>query len=80
MKKQRTVESATSITSVTSKKIFAITGLAINLRGDLVADINKLGGIVLEGDVWNPDCTHVICSKPTKSEKCLAAIASGVWY
>ncbi|KAL3896635.1 MAG: hypothetical protein SGCHY_003942 [Lobulomycetales sp.] len=60
-------------------KYFMISGVSGSARSSLSQAIKKLGGVLLEGDGWDSLCTHLICAKPTKTEKCLAACASGSW-
>ncbi len=43
--------------------------------------IEKLGGTVCgeESSMFDPSCTHLICSKLNQSEKTLSIMASGRW-
>ncbi|KAI8801806.1 BRCT domain-containing protein [Cladochytrium replicatum] len=55
-------------------RCFMITGIPQADRAKM-----QLGATVLELDCWDDRCTHLIVGKPNRTEKCLAAIASGVW-
>ncbi|KAF0989445.1 hypothetical protein HZS_7464, partial [Henneguya salminicola] len=41
--------------------------------------IQKLGGNILEYDIYNPKCTHTIVGKFVRSEKLLCSLAAGKW-
>jgi hypothetical protein len=43
------------------------------------AEIDGLGGRVLQTALFSPECTHVIVGVPSRSEKFLAAMAAGKW-
>ncbi|TPX64922.1 hypothetical protein SpCBS45565_g05550 [Spizellomyces sp. 'palustris'] len=58
---------------------FLLSGLPREERVRMSQLISRLGGTVLEYDCWHPDCTHLIVSKPGRTEKPLAAIAAGAW-
>jgi hypothetical protein len=60
-------------------KRFMISGVSGSGRSVLCGVIRKLGGEVLEGEGWDQTASHLICAKPSKTEKCLAACASGAW-
>lgn len=62
-----------------SRVKFLFTSIDQNKRGVLTRQINALGGSVLESSRWDDSCTHLLSDKLTKTEKCLAAIASGKW-
>ncbi|KAJ3392535.1 hypothetical protein HDU84_004020, partial [Entophlyctis sp. JEL0112] len=66
-----------------STRQFVITGIQEDKRGEMRAQIEKLGGIVLKGEDgasgWNRDCTHLLCSRPANTEKCFSACAKGAW-
>ncbi|XP_064646141.1 uncharacterized protein LOC135499324 [Lineus longissimus] len=62
----------------------ALTGFSNEERERLIGVIKKLGGMYnswqsCDQQGFTPSCTHVICSKPTRSEKFLAACATGKW-
>lgn len=62
-----------------SNKVFMFSGISSQDRKTATEIIESLGQTVMENDKWNDDCTHLIC-KPQKTEKFLAACASGAWY
>lgn len=41
--------------------------------------IMSLGGEVTSKSTFDPSATHLVCSRPVRSEKLLASIASGKW-
>jgi hypothetical protein len=42
--------------------------------------LKKLEGVIyLDTAHWSSDCTHLIVGKPNRTEKYLAAVASGCW-
>jgi len=41
--------------------------------------IPKLGGRVINSAGFDVACTHLICGKPSRNEKYLAALAAGTW-
>lgn len=41
--------------------------------------ILSLGGEVTGKHTFDPSATHLVCSRPGRSEKLLASIASGKW-
>jgi hypothetical protein len=67
-----------SMPSKLIKYVFLITGVAKDVRLQLETIICQLGGEF--SDIWRSDCTHVLAGKPSKTEKCLAACAAGLWY
>ncbi|KAJ3214542.1 hypothetical protein HDU67_001512 [Dinochytrium kinnereticum] len=38
-----------------------------------------MGGVFLDSEHWVSDCTHLLAEAITRTEKCLAAMASGAW-
>ncbi len=71
-------EEQRSKTSMQTKNyVFCISG--VKNRASLTDWILKLGGVVVDDDSWGNGFTHLICDKPTKTGKCLAAIACGSW-
>jgi hypothetical protein len=61
-------------------KYFLATGIPSSKRPFVMKTIQRLGGTFLSSDVWKPECTHLLVGKPTRTEKCLAACASGAWW
>ncbi|XP_068207098.1 DNA topoisomerase 2-binding protein 1 isoform X2 [Palaemon carinicauda] len=59
--------------------LFVLSGILDEDRDRYVAIIVGLGGAMSSDQHFNIKCTHVVTSKPTRSEKNLAAIASGKW-
>ncbi|XP_066297598.1 uncharacterized protein [Branchiostoma lanceolatum] len=59
--------------------VFQLSGFSGEERDDLTSKIQKLKGICLQEQPYKPSCTHVISSKPCRSEKYLAACAAGKW-
>ncbi|KAI9202200.1 BRCT domain-containing protein [Polychytrium aggregatum] len=58
---------------------FLMTGISQDERLRLGKILRDLGGTVMGSENWHPDCTHLILSHMARTEKCLAACASGVW-
>lgn len=50
-----------------------------NIRNQLTEHLEKLGAIVSDLPNYDPDCTHLLCEKPLRNEKILAAMAAGKW-
>jgi hypothetical protein len=61
-------------------KVFMFTGLTVGDRQLIAREIPGLGGRCLNHDRWDTACTHLIVSNPQKTEKFLAACASGAWF
>jgi hypothetical protein len=61
-------------------KVFMFTGLTVGDRQLIAREVPGLGGTCLNHDRWDATCTHLIVSNPQKTEKFLAACASGAWY
>ncbi|KAJ3295783.1 DNA topoisomerase 2-binding protein 1 [Borealophlyctis nickersoniae] len=72
----RTTESNGKATTL---RRFLITGVPPADRHKIATVIRKLGGECLDRENWTSECTHLIVAKPTRTEKCLAALAAGVW-
>ncbi|KAI8854028.1 hypothetical protein BC829DRAFT_240735 [Chytridium lagenaria] len=58
---------------------FIATGVSPELRKEMTKLIERLGGVFLDSEHWVPECTHLIAETITRTEKCLAALASGCW-
>ena len=62
-------------------KFFMFSGVLAEARPQLATAIETLKGTVLEADMWDNQCTHLINSnRVVKTEKFLAACASCSWY
>lgn len=62
-------------------KFFMFSGVLADARPQLATAIENLKGKVLEADMWDNQCTHLINSnRIVKTEKFLAACASCSWY
>ena len=48
-------------------------------RSRYTALVERLGGSVLDSATLEPGCTHLVTTRPNRSEKHLAAVASGRW-
>lgn len=62
-----------------AQRIFMLTTISLEEREQLVKDLEEMGGTISTCSAYDPAVTHLICSKPGKSEKALASIASGKW-
>lgn len=71
-------QSRTTKLANTRNYVFCMSGVKRNVKV-LSAGISNLGGVLLDDDTWGKGFTHLICDKPTKTGKCLAAIACGSW-
>nr|XP_055177362.1 DNA topoisomerase 2-binding protein 1 isoform X4 [Nyctereutes procyonoides] len=64
-----------------SKKqyIFQLSSLNPQERIDYCHLIEKLGGLVIEKQCFDPNCTHIVVGHPLRNEKYLASVAAGKW-
>ncbi|XP_066157208.1 DNA topoisomerase 2-binding protein 1-A [Euwallacea fornicatus] len=60
-------------------KVFMFSGIEINLREELTANVKDLGAAVLTSVSYDPSVTHLICPRLAKNEKTLASMAAGKW-
>jgi hypothetical protein len=58
---------------------FVLSGIPLAEKEYLVNAIQKLGGMVSNTDKWDRNSTHLIITKPQKTEKFLCACAAGAW-
>ncbi|CAM5092778.1 unnamed protein product [Eretmochelys imbricata] len=58
---------------------FQLSSLNPQERIDYCHLIEKLGGLVLEKQCFDPSCTHIIVGHPLRNEKYLASMAAGKW-
>lgn len=65
---------------IKTKKVFLATGIPSAQRPYVRSVIERLGGKFVYGDCWDYSCTHIIIGRPNRTEKCLAACASGTWF
>ncbi|CAH1801361.1 unnamed protein product [Owenia fusiformis] len=61
------------------RRIFIITNTSPVEKTELIAFIKKLGAEYCQNDKFTKDVTHVICGKPSRSEKFLSACITGKW-
>lgn len=62
------------------ERVFAISSVTPDQRSTFPTIIDDLGGSMLKSNVnWDPSTTHLVIGGLTKSEKFLAACASGAW-
>ncbi|EHB11472.1 DNA topoisomerase 2-binding protein 1 [Heterocephalus glaber] len=59
--------------------IFQLSSLNPQERIDYCHLIEKLGGLVMEKQCFDPSCTHIIVGHPLRNEKYLASVAAGKW-
>lgn len=58
---------------------FQMSSLNPQERIDYCHLIEKLGGLVIEKQSFDPSCTHIIVGHPLRNEKYLASVAAGKW-
>ncbi|XP_073915497.1 DNA topoisomerase 2-binding protein 1 isoform X3 [Castor canadensis] len=59
--------------------IFQLSSLNPQERIDYCHLIEKLGGLVIEKQCFDPSCTHIVVGHPLRNEKYLASVAAGKW-
>uniref|UniRef100_A0A2K6G5P2 DNA topoisomerase 2-binding protein 1 n=1 Tax=Propithecus coquereli TaxID=379532 RepID=A0A2K6G5P2_PROCO len=59
--------------------IFQLSSLNPQERIDYCHLIEKLGGLVIEKQSFDPNCTHIVVGQPLRNEKYLASVAAGKW-
>ncbi|XP_012580437.1 PREDICTED: DNA topoisomerase 2-binding protein 1 isoform X2 [Condylura cristata] len=59
--------------------IFQLSSLNPQERIDYYHLIEKLGGLVIEKQCFDPSCTHIVVGHPLRNEKYLASVAAGKW-
>lgn len=63
------------------ERVFIFSGVTPSTRASLKYRLGKLGAAMAQSaESWDPLTTHLICARPSGSEKVFAAIASGAWY
>ena len=53
--------------------------LGLKEKADYGALIHELGGVYIDSDHYSNHCTHLVVGKASRTEKYLAACASGKW-
>ncbi|XP_061117005.1 SMC5-SMC6 complex localization factor protein 1 isoform X2 [Conger conger] len=65
---------------VDTKHVFQISGIKnVQTKEKLLRGIHRLGGKYIGGSRYKEGTTHLIVSRPSPSEKFLAACAGGIW-
>ncbi|XP_035234794.1 SMC5-SMC6 complex localization factor protein 1 isoform X1 [Anguilla anguilla] len=65
---------------VDTKHVFQISGIKnVHTKEKLLRGIHRLGGKYIGGSTYREGTTHLIVSRPSNSEKFLAACAGGIW-
>ncbi|XP_017821347.2 DNA topoisomerase 2-binding protein 1 isoform X2 [Callithrix jacchus] len=59
--------------------IFQLSSLNPQERIDYCHLIEKLGGLVIEKQCFDPSCTHIVVGHPLRNEKYLGSVAAGKW-
>lgn len=59
--------------------VFQLSSLNPQERIDYYHLIEKLGGLVIEKQCFDPNCTHIVVGHPLRNEKYLASVAAGKW-
>uniref|UniRef100_A0A182Q3E0 BRCT domain-containing protein n=1 Tax=Anopheles farauti TaxID=69004 RepID=A0A182Q3E0_9DIPT len=60
--------------------VFSISGVADNVRLELIQKIKQLNGqLTSDPNRYDATCTHILCGKPNRGEKMLSGIAAGKW-
>ncbi|XP_042331627.1 DNA topoisomerase 2-binding protein 1 isoform X2 [Sceloporus undulatus] len=62
-----------------NQRKFQLSSLNPQERIDYYHLIEELGGVVLEKQCFDPNCTHTIVGHPLRNEKFLASMAAGKW-
>ncbi|XP_053372869.1 DNA topoisomerase 2-binding protein 1-A-like [Mercenaria mercenaria] len=62
-----------------SPPVFIMSGMSVPERDDYGALVEQLGGTVLDTQMYDDKCTHLVINKVTRNEKFLASLASGKW-
>lgn len=63
-----------------SGKVYKFCMSAVETKEPHISTIQKLGGVLIDSQSYNPEATHLLLEKaPQRSEKLLAFIAAGKW-
>uniref|UniRef100_A0A8C4Q3B7 DNA topoisomerase II binding protein 1 n=1 Tax=Eptatretus burgeri TaxID=7764 RepID=A0A8C4Q3B7_EPTBU len=65
--------------TVMLQKKFQLSSMSPQDKIDYSQLIEEVGGLVLDKQYFDPDCTHIVVGVPLRNEKYLAAMASGKW-
>lgn len=61
-------------------RLFIFSGITAAQRSAFKYRLARLNAAVAKSaEQWDPEATHLVCARPSASEKVFAAIASGVW-
>uniref|UniRef100_UPI00358F4402 DNA topoisomerase 2-binding protein 1 isoform X2 n=1 Tax=Myxine glutinosa TaxID=7769 RepID=UPI00358F4402 len=61
------------------QKKFQLSSMSPQDKIDYSQLIEEIGGLVLDKQYFDPDCTHILVGVPLRNEKYLAAMACGKW-
>lgn len=59
--------------------VFLLSGVSQEEKDHYGALVEQLGGQMLDGQMYNSACTHLVIGLPSRNEKFLASVASGKW-
>ncbi|XP_033732968.1 LOW QUALITY PROTEIN: DNA topoisomerase 2-binding protein 1-like [Pecten maximus] len=59
--------------------VFLLSGVSQEEKDHYGALVEQLGGQMLDGQMYNSSCTHLVIGLPSRNEKFLASVASGKW-
>ncbi|CAO1338865.1 unnamed protein product [Diamesa serratosioi] len=65
--------------SSTSSPIFVLTNVDTQLKEQILANIDLLGGELQMNELFTRSATHVICTVPHRGEKFLSAVSAGFY-
>ncbi|CAO2633795.1 DNA topoisomerase 2-binding protein 1 [Lemmus lemmus] len=68
-----------SHTKLKKQYVFQMSSLNAHERIEYCHLIKKLGGLVIEKQCSDPNCTHMVVGYPLRNEKYLASMAAGKW-
>ncbi|KNC79224.1 hypothetical protein, variant [Sphaeroforma arctica JP610] len=58
---------------------FHLSAFSTDEKNKLINILEPLGIKVIQGEIYEPSCTHLVVKTPSGSEKFLAACAAGIW-
>lgn len=56
-----------------------LSGILDDQKKIMVTQLETLGGNVSNASSYDPTCSHLICSLPSRNEKILSCMAAGKW-